>query len=74
MIFVQTGMWQVDVCQWLPARIGRSECLNPAIGKPKTTGVMWRGTKPVAHSAQRLSPALRAPPLCRCAERATDLV
>ncbi len=56
-------MWQVDVCQWLPARIGRSECLNPAIGKPKTTGVMWRGTKPVAHSAQRLSPALRAPPM-----------
>ena len=34
----------------------------------------WCGTRPTAHSAPRLSPALRAPPLCRCAERTADLV
>ena len=34
----------------------------------------WCGTRPTAHSAPRLSPALRAPPLCRCAERTADLI
>ena len=29
----------------------------------------WCGIRPTAHSAPRLSSALRAPPLCRCAER-----
>ena len=30
--------------------------------------------RPPAHSAPRLSPALLAPPLCRCAERTADLI
>ena len=34
----------------------------------------WFGTRPTAHSAPRLSSALRAPPLCRCAERTADLI
>ena len=32
------------------------------------------GIRPTAHSAPRLSSALRAPPLCRCAERTADLI
>ena len=36
--------------------------------------VAWCGTRPTAHSAPRLSSALRAPPLCRCAERTADLI
>ncbi len=32
------------------------------------------GIRPTARSAPRLSSALRAPPLCRCAERTADLV
>ena len=52
----------------------RSLSVFPEIMNARILAELCSGISPTAHSAPRLSPALRAPPLCRCAERTVDLI